>query len=364
MIKKGKEPWRISSNSNYLPSVSLIVPTYNEATVIGKKLENIQKLDYPADKLEIIIVDSGSSDKTLDICEGFLEKNKVPFQIKLISEHERLGKSHALNTALKYAVGEIIATSDADAFWEPDALRKAVSYFADPKVGAVTGRERLINIQRGVHTMAEGIYRKFYYTMRLGESKIHSTLVFQGELALYRKSAFNRFEDTAGYADDTGTVINIMSNGYRCIFVPEAVFCDTAAFSLKGKLTLKSRRAQHLIAGILRSTRLKFAKKLQVSSIIIIFNLYLHVISPILLTATLLTTTIMYIVYFQSFWYLALLFLPFIFVKKLRLFLVSYLTSNLALIMGLIRHITKKRSKIWHKVEEMRSDITFIEGSR
>ncbi|MGB9845870.1 MAG: glycosyltransferase, partial [Methanothermobacter tenebrarum] len=335
---------------NYLPEVSLIIPTYNEASVIVKKLENVLNLDYPVDKLQVIIVDSNSTDRTLEICKNFIDKNPSRFEIKLISESERLGKSHALNTALKHADGEIIATSDADAFWEPNALRKAVSFFADPTVGAVTGKEIITNIQKSIHTMGEGLYRKFYYAFRLGESKIHSTLIFDGSLAFYRRKAFPQFEDKPGYADDTGTILKILSNGYRCIFVQDAVFYDATAFSFKGKLTLKSRRAQHIIAGLLRSAKLKVARKMSIPSIIILFNLHLHVISPILLLAALPLTVVTYLVYFPKLWYFPLFLVPFLSLKKLRLFIISYLTSNLALVIGLLRHLTRKRSKIWKKV--------------
>ncbi|MGB9841299.1 MAG: glycosyltransferase [Candidatus Bathyarchaeales archaeon] len=353
--RKGKKPWNIIKSCAYFPRVSLVVATYNEAAVICEKLKNIQRLNYPKDKLQVIVVDSGSDDGTLNLCNEFLAKTTFPFEIKLISEQERYGKSHALNTALMHADGEIIATSDADAFWESDALRNAVSFFADKRVGAVTGKEKIINLNNSIHTLSEGLYRKFYYYIRLGESKIHSTLIFQGELALYRRSAFVRFEDKAGYADDTGTIVNILSNGYRCIFVPDAIFYDAAAVSLKGKLTLKSRRAQHLVAGLILSMKLKLVGKLPIPFVIVFFNFYMHVISPILLITALSVSVTVYFLYFHVVWWLGILAFPFLLVKKLRLFLVSYVTGNLALIAGLLRHIGKRRSKVWRKVDEMRN---------
>lgn len=350
--RKGKS--NIKKDSQYQPLVSLIIPTYNEAAAIASKLENIQELDYPSDKLQIILVDSASSDGTLNICEAFLAKAIPRFSMTLISEKERKGKSHALNTAMKQAEGEIIATSDADSFWNRDALRKAISYFADPTVGAVTGREKLINIKKSVHTLSEGMYRGFYYTLRLGESNLHSTLIFQGELALYRKSAFKEFEDKPGYSDDIGTVINIISSGYRCIFVPDAVFSDTAAFSLGGRLALKSRRAEHLIIGILHSLELKIEKRFPMPSRVVLFNFYLHVVSPILLIAALITSAIAYVVDFKLLWFVG--FFPIILLmRKPRVFASSYLTSNLALILGLFAILTRRnRRSVWRKVEEMR----------
>ncbi len=350
MKSKAKTSWGLKTDDNYYPKVSLIIPTYNEASVITRKLDNTQRIDYPEGKLQVILVDSASTDDTLGVCKRFLEKNNLRLPISLVSEEKRMGKSHALNKALEYAEGEIIAISDADSFWEPDTLRKAVSYFADPSVGAVTGREELINLEQTVHTLSEGLYREFYYTLRLGESKVHSTLIFQGELSLFRRSALEKFEDRAGYSDDTGTIINIVSRGYRCIFIPEAVFHDTAAYSLRGRLALKSRRAQHLVAGILESLKLKTQGRLPLSSAIVLFNLYMHVISPLLLVST----AFIVVLYFHNFWYLApLLILPLL-LRKSRVFMISYLTSNLALMIGLVRHVMGKKEVTWRKIEEMR----------
>lgn len=348
---KSKKNWGLTINMNYQPKVSLIIPTYNEASIISEKLENIQRMNYPEDKLQVILVDSASTDGTLAVCKSFLEEKNLRFPIRLLSEKDRMGKSHALNTALKYAEGEIIATSDADSFWEPDVLRKTIPVFADASVGAVTGREELINLKKSIHTLSEGLYRKFYYTLRLGESKVHSTLIFQGELSLYRKSALKRFEDKAGCSDDTGTVVDIISRGYRCIFIPEAVFRDTAAYSLRGRLMLKSRRAQHLISGIMKSLTLKVQGRLPLSSSIVLFNFFMHVISPLLLVST----AFIVLLYFQTFWYLIPLVLPLLIYKKSRLFITSYLTSYLALIIGLIRHFIGKKESAWRKIEEMRA---------
>lgn len=133
---------------------------------------------------------------------------------------------------------------------------------------------------KNIHTMSEGIYRGFYYTMRTGESNVHSILFVEGALALYRRSAFKEFEDKHGYSDDIGTGINIVSNGYRCIYASDAVFYDNTAFSLRGRIALKSRRAEHLIGGVVHSLKLKIAGKFPIPWSIVFFNFYLHVLSP------------------------------------------------------------------------------------
>ena len=352
MARKKRE-YELAVDNNYRPNVTLIVATYNEASVIVDKLKNIQEMDYPDSKLQVILVDSASTDGTIDMCKSFLARTNLRFPVELISEKERLGKSYALNVALKYAEGEIVATSDADSFWNTDALLKGVSYFADPSVGAISGRETLSNIRRNVYTMSEGLYKTFFNTLRFGESSIHSTWMIQGELALYRRKAFKKFEDKPGYPDDHGTALDIISNGYRCIFVPEAIFCDNAALSLRGRLIWKSRRSEHLIRGILKSLKLKTMNKFPIPWRVLLFNFYFYILSPLILFFTLFTTVIVYTINLQSLWFLGLFFILFL-IRKPRVFVVSYLTSNIALIIGLYPILFKKRSATWRKVDEMR----------
>jgi hypothetical protein len=116
---------------------------------------------------------------------------------------------------------------------------------------------------------------------------------------------------------------------------------------------LKSRRSEHLISTVVRALRLKIKRKLPLSWRVVSFNFYLHVISPMLLIAALITTGIVYIIDFRALWFLGFLLIPLL-LKKPRVVAVSYLTSNLALIMGLYPILTRKRSGAWRKVDEMR----------
>jgi len=155
MSRIARRSWNVATNRNYEPKVTMIIPTYDESTVITEKLQSLKRTDYPHEKLEVIIVDGSSTDNTVTKAKRYLKDNGFPFEIKILEEKERSGKAKALNFALKHAKSEIIATSDADSYWEPSALRKAISYLADPKVGAVTGREKLINEGRNTLTLAE-----------------------------------------------------------------------------------------------------------------------------------------------------------------------------------------------------------------
>jgi biofilm PGA synthesis N-glycosyltransferase PgaC len=349
MSRVARRPWNVAIDPNYEPKVTMIIPTYNESNVVVKKLQSLKGIVYPHEKLEVILIDSCSTDNTASIAKSYLKDNEFPFEIKILEEKERSGKSKALNFAMKHAKGQIIATSDADSYWDPSALRNAVSYLADPQVGALTGREELLNLNQNVLTLSEGMYRNVYNTIRIGESKIHSTQFFQGELSLYKREAFKKFNDEKG-SDDSGTVKNIIASGYRTIFIPEAVFSDVAPYSWKGRFSLKERRALHLIHALVGAVKLKREKRFPQPGFILYANFFFHVINPFLILA-LLSGAIYFICLFP---WLLLLSLPLFLLKKSRILTVSYLTSNLALIWAAFKYVRKDEQIVWKKIDEMR----------
>lgn len=346
-----KKPWNIILDEKYEPKVTLIIATYNESNAILKRLENLTKLDYPKEKLEIIGVDSASTDGTVEIAKKYISSIDFPFKIMFLEQEKRMGKAKALNFALKYATGEIIATSDADSYWEPSALRQAIPYLASSQVGALTGREVFLNIDKNALTLAEGAYRDIYNILRVAESKIGSTFIFQGELSLYKRESFDKFEDEQG-SDDTGTVINIISKGYRSIYVPNAVFYDVAPSTWLGRMVVKTRRAQHLLFALSKAVKLKFQGKLKLPAITTYMNFYLHAINPILSIGLL--VSLVYALWKYALWLSLplLMIVPFfLLITKLRSFIVSYLTGNMALLLAIVRCIKGDKQIIWKKIE-------------
>jgi len=224
-------------------------------------------------------------------------------------------------------------------------LREGLSYMAISEVGAVTGREVLLNLDRNTFTLAEGLYRDIYNTLRTGESLLHSTLIFQGELSLYRRQAFEKFEIERG-SDDTGTVVNILSKDYRCIFVSSAVFYDTAPSSLRDRIALKTRRAQHVIYALFRAAKLKIKGRFRVPGVTVFANFFLHVVNPFLGVALLVSA----LYAFFTFPFLLLIApLPFL-LKKVRILFVSYLTSNIALLFAVFRCLKGDKQTVWKKI--------------
>ncbi|NQU24266.1 MAG: glycosyltransferase, partial [Candidatus Nealsonbacteria bacterium] len=123
---------RTRPDDAFLPSVSLLISAYNEEAVIARKLENALDLDYPGDKLEILLISDGSMDDTVRIAESFAGRG-----VDVLDYAERRGKNGALNAAIPNAVGDVLVFTDANTDYRPDAIRKLVRHFADPRVGLV-----------------------------------------------------------------------------------------------------------------------------------------------------------------------------------------------------------------------------------
>ncbi|MCC6003675.1 MAG: glycosyltransferase family 2 protein [Thermofilum sp.] len=272
-------PWGLRRDAGYRPKVTVIVPTYNEAKFVEKKLEDIARQSYPRELLEVVVVDSASSDGTAEIARRWAQR--APLKAVVVEEPERRGKACALNTALKHASGEIVVITDADSTWATeDTLERAVSWLADPQVGAVTCLKKPAG--KGVAGVEEG-YRDYYNTLRVAESKMWATPIFHGELAAFRRSLL---ETNGGFptdlgADDSHTATLIALKGYRAI-APEDVWSVEAV--PREYHRWRVRRAQHLIQHFARALpRLReapppFRKAL-------LMEAWLHLANPWLLPA-------------------------------------------------------------------------------
>ena len=205
----------------YAPSVSVVVPTYNEEDTIVHKLRNLMEQNYS--NTEIIIVDGASEDKTVELIEKFVKDNG--FDLKLIKEEERRGKASALNDVFKCCSKEIVVITDADATWEKDTLKKAVSNFSDPNVGAVTGRQILLNPNQSLATKVEKTYRNIYEVLRVGEQAIDSTPIFHGEISCFRRSLIENISEDS-MADDSELAVKIRKKGFRRYVSIEGLYCS------------------------------------------------------------------------------------------------------------------------------------------
>jgi len=250
MKHKASKPWNLKIDEQYQPSISILIPAHNEEKSIGLKLTNLCRVRYPREKMEAILVSDGSTDRTLDEAINFAKCNP-DLALNVLGEKKRSGKSHVLNIALERATGEIIVVSDADCFWSPDILAKALPYLHNPEVGAITGLENLLLPTQSWVVETELAYNDIVHEIRLGESKTQSTIFFQGGFAAYKREHLGRFDEEA---DDSGTALNIVQQGARTLLIPEASYFTVFPGRWKGKILTKARPT-HGISEVLISSR-------------------------------------------------------------------------------------------------------------
>lgn len=198
-----------------LPFVSLVVAAWNEADVIGEKVKNSLALEYPKEKLEIVVGSDGSDDGTDDIVSSFEDS-----RVRLSSAKERAGKVSVLNRTIPSATGDIIVLSDANTMLDPAAVRKLVRHFSDPRVGCVCGRLRLYNPRKSDYE--ESSYWLYESFLKLHEGKRGAVMGANGGIYAIRKSLFTPLPpDTI--VDDFVIAMRCLQRGYGVVYDPEAV---------------------------------------------------------------------------------------------------------------------------------------------
>jgi cellulose synthase/poly-beta-1,6-N-acetylglucosamine synthase-like glycosyltransferase len=347
MRYNSRKPWNLTLDSHYQPCVSILIPTHNEAKNIQKKLANLQSVDYPKEKIETIIIDDASDDETLLKIDEAI-RNGLNYKLKVISQTLRGGKSVVLNQALSLASSPIIIVSDADTTWPSNVLKKAMPYLADPTIGAITGQG--LNKQAGASwiTKSEDNYLQITSSIRLGESKIHSTIRFEGGFCAYKRAAFNRFDCESG-SDDSGTALEVNQHGLRTVLVPEVFFFTSFPTNLKGKLQIKVRRANQLVGLWIKCLKLMLQNKLVLPKRILLPETFLFIINPSIFIISIITMVLsIFLVPFSisSLTFLAIIFFLLIFARMLFLELII---DNLLLFYASISYLFGRRYVAWKK---------------
>jgi cellulose synthase/poly-beta-1,6-N-acetylglucosamine synthase-like glycosyltransferase len=346
MKQSSKKPWPTKIDKNYQPKVSIIVPTYNESSIILLKLINLSRLRYPKGLSEVIIVDSNSSDTTVEIVRKFAE-GEPQTNLRILVEKERLGKSHALNFALGHCSGEVIIVSDVDCFWPANILEKALPFLADRDVGAIGGPKILLNFNQTWVTRIEEAYLRSANSLRLGESKAGSTVFFEGGFTAFKKEAVDRFDPYSTGSDDCGTVIRVIENNYRAILVPEANFYSAFPDSFGGKIRIKLRRMNQLVRVFAEYFSLLIKKKVKTTKKTVVPNVFLYLFSP--------TSFVVFAVLtiFLLFRYpLLLVWLSVLLIPKVRFYFYQLSESNVLLFMSAIGILVGNRFSIWNQPDD------------
>ncbi len=212
------------------PTVSLIVAAHNEEGSIEGRVENALSLDYPAEKLEIVVASDASTDRTDEVVEALAAREP---RVRLV-RCPRGGKLAAINHVWPQTSGEILAFSDATSRWEPDALRLLVRNFADPQVSYVSGR---LVWERSDGTSRESTYWRYENLVRASESAFGSITGGVGPIYAVRREDFV----TQPYGQDAALPALMVQRGRRAVFDPEAVAREKPAATMEAEYGRKAR---------------------------------------------------------------------------------------------------------------------------
>lgn len=342
---------KTAGKSDYLPKVSLITSAYNEEECIKDKIENSLSIDYPSDRFEIIIASDGSTDKTESITEQYQNKG-----IKFLKFNERRGKASCLNDAVSVAKGELLVFSDANVYYDKDAIRKLVRNFQDQRVGAVTGEVRYV-LDKNSTNQGEGVYGKYERFLRIKESNLYSLVGVNGAMYAMRRNLYVPLKKDI-ITDDFFVALNIIAKGYRIAYEPEAKGIEMIVTSAKDEF----RRKVRIIAGGYQAVK-ELGWKLMSFPLPVVFELISHKLlrwlAPFFLLGILIVNIfLLNIPLYRALFYLQTLFFASVFMgyilEKMELnnpfsFLYYFTVVNFASICGFFKFLTGTQKVTWSR---------------
>ena len=215
-----------------LPQVTVLVCAHNEEKVIGERVENLLRVDYPKGKLEIIVASDGSSDRTEDIVKSYADKN-----VKLLGVKQRCGKVGTINRSFDEAKGDIVVMTDANTSFDKDAVTRLVEKFNDKKVGCAVGE---LHFHKDGVGELEGVYWRFEQFLKKVEGGRGSLLGANGGIYAIRKELFIKLPDNT-IVEDFLLPMKILERGYKVVYVPEAVAYEDATQKMVQELERRVR---------------------------------------------------------------------------------------------------------------------------
>ena len=219
----------------YSPTVSLIIAALNEEDVIKEKIMNSLSLCYPEDKIEIIVVSDGSTDRTSEIANAYCDRG-----VKGLHQIERRGKTAALNRGVSVARGEVIVFSDANSMYDAMAVKRLVENFSDSSIGGVSGRKTIVQNNAREASGGDSLFWSFESFMKILQSRAGSITTGDGEIFAIKRELYSMLSENI-INDDTAITFNIVEKGFRVVYEPDAISEEEASIALKDDFNVKAR---------------------------------------------------------------------------------------------------------------------------
>jgi cellulose synthase/poly-beta-1,6-N-acetylglucosamine synthase-like glycosyltransferase len=241
------------------PSVSIVVAAHDEEDVIGRRVENLLALDYPQERLEVVVASDASADGTDEVVEAFAVREP---RVRLL-RCERGGKVVAQNRAVRETEGEILAFTDANALWAPDALRELVQGFADPEVAYICGR---LVLRDAEGTNREGAYWRLETWLREQESALGSITGGNGAIYAVRRADYVEVDPRFGH--DLALPYLMVQHGRRAVYDPKALAFEKPSRDLGDEYSRKVRMFEHCWLIVLRGRMLRRLPPLYLAEVV------------------------------------------------------------------------------------------------
>lgn len=346
------------TDDQYRPKVSVIIAAYNEEKVIEEKVRNLLELDYPKDKLEILIGSDGSDDHTVELAK----KAAQGYEIIRVFDLPRGGKVTVLNALIKEATGEILLFSDANTMLDKDAVKNIVKHFADERIGCVSGQLRYrIDATAGEGAKSEGVYWKYENWVKEQETKIGLLSGANGALYAIRGNILNSIRNTV-INDDFYVSTYVLQAGYNVVMEKDAVAYEMPndSFDSQFKRHIRDGAGHYQALGIF--WKMLFGRK---GSFVYVSHRVIKWIVPFLMITAFVSNLLLassapvYMLLFacQAAVYAAILIYYAAFVRrnkqtknkliKVVSILFYFVSVNISLLIGFFRYISKQQKTMW-----------------
>ncbi len=239
---------RVAKDSSFEPSVSVIVAAHDEEAVIERRLENLLALDYPPERLELVVASDASSDRTNELVEAVAAREP---RVRLL-ECPRGGKVAAQDRAVRETTAAVVAFSDANATWAGDALRHLVANLADPEVAYVCGR---LQLEDAAGSNREGLYWRYELWLREQESRLGSVTGGNGSIYALRREDYVEVDPRWGH--DLALPYRMVQKGRRAVYEPAAVASERPTPTNETEYARKVRMFEHCWEITLRGSMLR-----------------------------------------------------------------------------------------------------------
>ena len=332
------------------PGATFVIPAHNEEKHLAAKLENLRRLGYPREKLQVVFVSDGSTDRTADILRGATD----PW-IETVILQERGGKANALNCAVSRARHDILIFSDASTLFEPYAVQKLVRHFGNPEIGAACGALRFEASSESQQT--EGVYWKYESALRLMESRLGASLNASGAVYALRRDAYQPLERGV-VLDDLLIPMNARRCGFWIIYDPEAVATDYAPETIRGEFARRVRIAAGSFQALPELLRIRLGA---LTTFCFVSHKLLRWLLPLFLITLIVSNTLLvgrpfYATFagLQAVFYLWAILGAACYerLKTVRYALIGHflVAMNLAFLVGFFRYLRNRRAIEWQRV--------------